>query len=150
VLTVLSESSPHLIQAAGWVGRTVPAYGASAGQALLLDHTRDELRALFGTKPLPQLGPRTPRTADELYERIETARTRGYALVDEEFEPGLVAAAAPVRDFRGRIVGALNMSAPKFRVGDRLEEAGEVVSEGAGRLSSVLGWVPDSPLVQRG
>ena len=47
-----------------------------------------------------------------------------------EFEPGLVGAAAPVRDFRGRIVAAINVSGPKFRLGDRLEPAGEEVRQG--------------------
>ena len=40
----------------------------------------------------------------------------------EAFEPGLVGAAAPVRDFRGRVVAALNVSGPSFRLGERLED----------------------------
>lgn len=139
VLTVLSESPRHVIQAAGWVGRAVPAYCTSSGQALLLDHTREEVLALYANASLSRFGPNTPRSASELYERIEQARERGYALADEEFEAGLVAAAAPVRDFRGRIVAALNVSAPKFRLAERLTEAGEAVAEAAVRLSDLLG-----------
>ena len=40
-------------------------------------------------------------------------------LASDEFEGGLVAAAAPVRDAGGAIVGALNVSAPSFRVEGR-------------------------------
>ena len=142
VLTLLSESPEHAVQAAGWVGRLVPAYCSSSGQALLLDHTRDELRDLLGGVRFVRLGPNTPRSLAELTRRIDEARARGYATVDEEFEPGLVAAAAPVRDFRGRIVAALNVSGPKFRFGDRLEEAGAEAAEAAERLSALLGWTP--------
>jgi IclR family KDG regulon transcriptional repressor len=140
VLTLLSESPEHAVQAAGWVGRLVPAYCSSSGQALLLDHTREQLRDLLGGVRFLRLGPNTPRSPAELTRRIEQARIRGYATVDEEFEPGLVAAAAPVRDFRGRIVGALNVSGPKFRLGERLEEAGVEVAQAAETLSARLGW----------
>jgi DNA-binding IclR family transcriptional regulator len=142
VLTLLSESPEHAVQAAGWVGRLVPAYCSSSGQALLLDHTREQLRELFEGVRFLRLGPNTPRSVADLTRRIEQARTRGYAMVDEEFEPGLVAAAAPVCDFRGRIVAALNVSGPKFRLGERLEEAGVELADAAQTLSERLGWTP--------
>jgi IclR family KDG regulon transcriptional repressor len=146
VLTVLSDSPPHSIQATGWIGLTVPAYCASSGQALLLDYSLAELRALLGKRNFVQLGPNTPRTVGDLHARIEQARRRGYAVVDEEFEPGLVAVAAAVRDFRGRIVAALNVSAPKFRLGGQLDEAGETVAAAAATLSGLLGWRADQAL----
>jgi DNA-binding IclR family transcriptional regulator len=126
VLTVLSESPPQAVHAVNWVGRVVPVVGTSAGYALLLDHERGELRPF---------GP-----VEALSKRLVEARARGYALVDEEFEPGLVAVGAPVRDFRGRIVAAVNVSAPKFRFGARLEQAGEEVRRVADDLSRALGW----------
>lgn len=65
------------------------------------------------------------------------------ALVDEEYESGLVAAASPIRDFRDHIVAALNVSAPKFRFGERLEDAGKEVKRAADELSALLGWTTD-------
>ena len=82
------------------------------------------------------------RDVGELYEEVAAARDRGYAVVDEEFEAGLVGVAAPVRDFRRRIVAALNVSAPKFRLGGRLEDAAEEVRRGADELSVLLGLDP--------
>jgi DNA-binding IclR family transcriptional regulator len=111
----------------------------------LLDHTREEVLGLFAGVRFDRLGPNTPRTAAELDDRIEEARARGYAVVDEEFEPGLVGVAAPVRDFRGRIAAAVNVSAPKFRLGDRFEQSGERVAEAAGRISALA----DVPLSVR-
>lgn len=143
VLTVLSESPPHVVQAAGWTGRTVPAYCTSSGRALLFDHDYDVLSELLSGVEFRKLGPNAVQDVEELYERIVDARTRGYALVDEESEPGLVAAAAPVRDFKGRIVAALNVSAPKFRLGGRLEDAGQEVKNTADELSTSLGFSPD-------
>lgn len=135
-LTVLSHATPHAIEAAGWVGRTVPAYCTSSGYALLLDADVSEL---LDRVELVRLGPNTPRSLDDVVARIAAARERGYAVADEDFEPGLVAVAAPVRDFRGRIAAALNVSAPKFRLDPRLEEAGAAVARAAHELSARVG-----------
>ena len=143
VLTVLSESPSHAVKAVGWSGRTVPVYCTSSGRALLFDHDRDTLTEFLSGVEFRELGPNTVRDVVELYEGVEAARERGYALVDEEFEFGLIGAAAPVRDFRGRIVAALNVSAPKFRFGQRMEAAGEEVKRVADELSVLLGWSSD-------
>ncbi len=140
VLTVLSEAPDRAIQAAGWVGRTVPAYSSSSGRALLFDHDPGRLAELFRDVEFVAATPRTPRNVEELYDRISAARTRGFALVDEEFEAGLVGAAAPVRNFRGRIVAALNVSAPKFRFSRELQRAGVQLKLAAYELSASIGW----------
>jgi IclR family transcriptional regulator, KDG regulon repressor len=119
VLTLLSERSPRLVQASDWSGRRVPAHCTSSGRALLLDEDRASLTG-------------------DLYRRLGRARELGYAVVDGEFEPGLVGAAAPVRDFRDRIVAAINVSGPKFRLGDRLDAAGAEVRQAAQELSRGL------------
>jgi IclR family KDG regulon transcriptional repressor len=142
VLTVLSESPPQAVQAVNWVGRVVPAAGTSAGYALLLDHEPPELEGLLPDAAWRRRPPGGPHSVDELSRRLVEARSRGFALVDEEFEPGVVAVAAPVRDFRGRIVAAVNVSAPKFRFAARLEAAGEQVRCVADELSRTLGRAP--------
>jgi IclR family transcriptional regulator, KDG regulon repressor len=144
VLTVLSESPPHAVKADGWAGRTVPIYCTSSGQALLFDHDREAVSRLLSGVEFRELRPGTVRNVEELQESISLARERGYALVDEEFEFGLVGAAAPVRDFKGVLVAALNVSAPKFRLGGRLEGAGREVKKAADELSALLGWPSDS------
>lgn len=136
VLTVLSYAAPHAIEATGWVGRVVPAYCTSSGYALLVD---SDVQALLAHVELARLGPRTPRTVAEVAVRVAAGRERGFAIADEDFEPGLVAVAAPVRDFRGRVAAALNVSAPKFRLEARVAEAGAAVAEAAAELSALLG-----------
>lgn len=121
VLTLLSEAPEATLHAPGRVGALTPLASTSAGRALVLDLPDDELRAL---------GLAAHAAA------IAEARSRGYALVREEFEPGLVAAAAPVRDVGGRIVAALNVSAPGFRFDDRLEAAAGRVVAAANALTA--------------
>ena len=140
VLTLASEAPRSAIRASGWSGRELDAACTSAGRALLLDHDRPRLDALFPGMSLPAAGPNAPRTVAELWRRLEAVRRAGRALADEESEAGLVAAAAPVRDFRGAIVAAVNVSGPKFRLGARLAEAGDAVAGAAGELSRRLGY----------
>ncbi|MFJ3416947.1 IclR family transcriptional regulator C-terminal domain-containing protein [Streptomyces sp. NPDC086082] len=83
------------------VGTRLPAYATALGRVLLADAPprEHELRAL------------TPRTLTDpaaLAAALDTVRTQGYALVDEELEAGLRSIAVPVRDRTGRVVAALN------------------------------------------
>ena len=144
VLTVFSQAAPRSVQTVGWVGRTVPAYCTSSGRALLFDCDHADLVALFGTRPFSVAGPQSPRDVAALHRRIVASRSRGFALVTEEFEQGLVAAAAPVRDFRGRVCAAVNVSAPKFRLGGarRLAEVGRAIKDVTDELSALLGEQP--------
>ncbi len=148
VLTVLSESPPHALQAAGWVGRTVPAYCTSSGRALLFDHRLMDLADLFAGTRFDRLGPNTPADVDELYQRIAADRTRGFALVEEEFEPGLVGVAAPVRDSRHQVIATVNVSAPLFRLGGarRLRSVGKVLKDITDEMSLLLGETPDADI----
>jgi DNA-binding IclR family transcriptional regulator len=139
VLTLLSQAPAHAIRAAGWTGRLVPADCTASGRALLLDSDREALEALFGDGPLEPAATNAPASVADLHDRIQGARARGWAVVDEEFEPGLIAVAAPVRGMRGRIVAAVNVSAPQFRFASRAEEAGPAIKLAADRLSARLG-----------
>lgn len=138
VLTILSESPSRTVEAVGWVGRITPVYCSSAGRALLIDHREEDIRQLLDGVTLEQRSPSTVTSVDEVIERIATARELGAAVVDEEFEQGLLAVAAPVRDGRGRIVAAINLSGPRFRFVSRLDEAIEATRESAAELSRLL------------
>jgi len=134
VLTLLSVSG-HSFRVHGWEGRGVPAHCTSAGRVLLLDASPDDLYVRF-SEPVAH-------TLPELWAKIRQARRDGYALVREEFEEGLVGVSAPIRDFRGRVAAALNVSAPAARLGERLDAAGRVTAEAAARISAQLGWDED-------
>jgi IclR family KDG regulon transcriptional repressor len=108
----------------------VPAHCTSSGRALLMDADRAALAAVLDVRDAELA---------KLERRMARARELGYAAVAGEFEPGLVGVAAPVRDFRGRITGAVNVSGPEFRFGDRLAPAGAEVSRAAQELSRRLG-----------
>ncbi|GAA3812997.1 IclR family transcriptional regulator [Sphaerisporangium flaviroseum] len=141
VLTLRSVSPSHAFRGLGWEGVTVPAPMTSAGRVLVSDWEPQALRSLLAEAGTLPAGPRA-RAADDLLAEIAGIRRRGYAAVNEEFEEGLVGVSAPVRDFRGAIVAAINVSAPKGRLGSRLDDAGRLTLTVAQELSAELGFHP--------
>jgi DNA-binding IclR family transcriptional regulator len=138
VLTLMSETPARSIQAAPWVSRVAPLYCTSAGRALLFDHTDAEVRTLLHASDFVAAGPNAPRDVEDVLARLQASRRRGFVMVREEFEPGHVAVAAPIRDFRGRVIAALNISAPKFRLSRALPSVGERVKKAADYVSRAL------------
>jgi IclR family pca regulon transcriptional regulator len=60
----------------------------------------------------------TPHTTLDLssWAAIEAVRSDGYALVDQELEEGVRSTAAPIRNGRGKVLAAMNVSAHASRV----------------------------------
>jgi DNA-binding IclR family transcriptional regulator len=144
VFTILSESPQRTIEAVGWVGRTAPIHCTSSGRALLFDHSDDEIRELLKNRFERGPGRNAPREVADLISRVGVARRQGFALVVDEFDEDLTAVAAPVRDVHGRIVAALNISAPSYRLKEQATAAGRHVSQAALHLSRALSAPPDS------
>lgn len=142
VLTILSESPHRAVEATGWVGRTTPVACTSSGRALLFDHSDAAIRELFGAGVEPGDGPESVRDVDDLITRTRAGRRAGFASVVAEFDADLSAVAAPVRDAHGRIVGALNISAPSYRLKERLPTAGRQVARAAAQLSRAMSSPP--------
>jgi IclR family transcriptional regulator, acetate operon repressor len=153
---IAQVDSTYLIGGTNWVGLSVPLHCAALGKVLLA----------FGAAALPpgRLARRTPRTItsrEALAADLAEVRRRGYAVTNEELEPGLVAVAAPVyrdvdpaggsggsspRDDTDPVVAALSVSGPATRLTrDRIPAvAARCVSE-ASALSAVLGYQPARP-----
>lgn len=136
VLTVLSERPPQAVQVADWAGRTCALHNTSSGRALLFAWADEEIRELLSGTDFDSAGPSAPHTIDDLLRRLRDARDKGFAVADEEMDAGLIAVAAPVRDFRGEVVAALNVSAPKFRIGDDLARIRQAVVAASSHLSA--------------
>jgi IclR family transcriptional regulator, KDG regulon repressor len=138
VLTLLAQESDRLVQAKEKVGTHSALHSTSSGRALLMDASLEELRALFPAERLEPTTAFAPASVSELLDRIAGARLRGYAAVRDELEIGLFGLAVPVR-VGGRIVAALNVSSPSYRLGEHPEAAGQQVMAAAQRLERQLG-----------
>ena len=140
------EQGVQLVQTGLRVGRTLPAYCTALGKVMLAgvrpeDQERFDREVLAGEV----LGARTPRTLtdrDKLLEHLHSVSTQGFAVDIEECERGLCCAAAPVFDASGRLVAAVSISGPAFRLPeDALQRvAVPAVQAAAQQLSRQLGF----------
>lgn len=112
VLTVHSESSRRSIEANDWVGHTVSALTTAAGHALLLDHPAAGIADL-AARTQPEMSRQQVRN---VLASVESARRTGYTYADKSFDADVIGIGAPIRDFRGQIVAAINISGPAYRI----------------------------------
>lgn len=133
VLTVHTEGPTRSLQAVGWVGRLVPIWNTSSGIALIMGHTDEHICSL-----LDQLPDITTGRSKQIMRSINEARKRGYSVADGLFEPDLMGIAAPVLDVHDRVVAAVNVSGPTFRVQPHLQAIAAHVVAAAKKLSDAL------------
>jgi DNA-binding IclR family transcriptional regulator len=131
--------SPRPLRLYSQVGRRCPAHCTAVGKVLLA-YAGSEQRALAAARPLKRYTAKTITSAAALERELEEVRRRGYATDEEEFEDGIRCVAAPVRDYRGRVVAALSVSVPAARL-PRARAAAlvEQVLDTARRVSEALG-----------
>ena len=92
------------------VGTRFPAHATSMGHVLLAGLDRAALESYLSAAVLDKLTARTLTEPGALRAELDVVREQGWALVDQELEEGLRSVAAPIRDRRGTVVAAVNLS----------------------------------------
>lgn len=114
------------------------------GQPVSLEHGASARLLLGSLAParrrslLDAFAARDPEAARRLEDDVETARRRGWAVSQEEMDPGIWAASAAVHDGEGRVPAVVSVPAPLVRTPDDVRErilaqvraAAERISEG--------------------
>ncbi|MGW3493786.1 IclR family transcriptional regulator [Streptomyces sp. NPDC001020] len=121
-VTIAERVPPGSNQIGSWIGRPYPAYCSDCGQALLCDAEDDEVASVLARTDFVRHGPNTPTSVDDFLHRLAGTRERGYSVIDEEAEPGLYSIAAPVRDFRGEVIAAIQIVGPRVRLAPRTDD----------------------------
>ncbi len=91
------------------IGGRKPAYCTAMGRVLLAGMPEDCARDVLEMSNIQQKTDNTIVTVEGLMAEIRKVREQGYAVIDQELEPGLVAAAVPVKNLRGETIAALNI-----------------------------------------
>lgn len=100
------------------VGGRNPAHCTGVGKLLLARRLPDRaaVERWVAEHPLERRTPRTAATAAELHERLAEARARGFAVDDQENEPGVTCIAFPVSlGSPAEPTGAVSVSAVAYR-----------------------------------
>ena len=140
VVYVLQRRAPFRISVDTEVGARPPLYCTATGKAVLAYLSVEHARTLLPEEPYEGHTFRTHVTADSLWRDLTDVRARGFAMDDEEYNPGVRCVAAPIFGLEGTVVGCLGMSGPVQRVGvDRLALLSELVVQAARDVTNRLG-----------
>ena len=127
------------------LGSRLPAHLTSMGRVLLAALPPAELDARLAAiaRGRPAAG-RAPADADALRRAIAKVRAQGFAILDQELEPGLRSVAVPVPGPGGAVVAALNVGTHASRVTleDLKARILPALRETAESVSRAMGAVP--------
>lgn len=133
-LDIVEASRPFHTQAT--VGCRMPSYRTSLGKAMLAfsppDEAQSPLRKLLSSLPAPQC---------KLLEReLDQVRRLGYAIDDENNEPGVGCIGAPIFDRTSQPVAALSVSGSAHRILTHSKVISEAVLAACDGISRSLGY----------
>ncbi|MFI6278243.1 IclR family transcriptional regulator C-terminal domain-containing protein [Streptomyces sp. NPDC050988] len=115
IVYVARVHTRRVMTVGGGIGARLPAHATASGRVLLAALDDEELDAYLAGEPLRAHTPGTLVDPDEFLAELEAVRERGWALVDQELETGLVAVAVPVTGRAGRTTAALSVSSNSAR-----------------------------------
>jgi DNA-binding IclR family transcriptional regulator len=132
---------PAAISAHNWVGQLTPLHATSSGKVLLAALSPAKRSAALAGAPLHRYTKGTITAVSRLDRELAAARQAGYATTVEEYETGLNAVAAPVRDAHGAVIAAVSASGPAFRLtAERMEHLAPRLIRGADEIGHLLGY----------
>jgi IclR family KDG regulon transcriptional repressor len=135
VLYVEVVHSERSLTIAARVGRHLPTHCTASGKVLLAFLPPEVVEPILNA-PLAAYTEKTITSPARLRQELEAVRQRGYALADEEFEVGIWAISAPVRDIGGNVIAAMGIPFPTNRLRrERIPEIAEALLEAANAVS---------------
>ncbi|MGV9428059.1 IclR family transcriptional regulator [Streptomyces sp. NPDC003656] len=139
-VNIMQARGTASVTAQNWLGRRSPLHASSSGKVLLA-HLPPTLREGLLARPLHRFTERTVTGAAMLRAELEAVVEQGYAMTVEELELGLAAVAAPVRSHDGKVIGAITVSGPVYRLhADRLPEVAKRAVAAGAELSRRMGY----------
>lgn len=131
--------SQSVIKGVPPVGSALDLHCTGVGKMMLSSLPEGMLEQLVREQGLPRRTQNTIDNAARLRKELEKVRRQGYAVDDEEAEPGGRCVAAPVVDGQGAVVAAVSITGPTNRITpERIAEYAEMVRNAAAQASALL------------
>jgi IclR family transcriptional regulator, KDG regulon repressor len=140
------EECSHPVRILTHLGRKNPSYCTSSGKVLLAFDENNLVEEVIKAG-LHAYTSKSITDPDKLRKELELIRKRGYAISTEELTVGTRSVSAPIRDYTGKVVSAINVVGPLQRMMDykvpdiakKVMNAGKEASERMGYDKRFLG-----------
>jgi len=144
VLYLAKEESSQTIRMISYVGRRAPLHCTALGKVLLAFLPSTERNDILARIELSKLTDKTIIDKKQLEIELNKIEQKGMGWDREENEKDVRCIAAPIRDYQGRVIAAVSVSSPAYRVNkenqDHLQE--ELITT-CQKISSRLGFKLD-------
>jgi IclR family acetate operon transcriptional repressor len=140
VVYIAKVESKHALRMYSYIGARLPMYCTALGKAILAFSSPERRRDVMA-HPLKARTPSTITSRQALERELEAIRSQGFAIDDEENEPGIRCVGAPISDYSQTAIAALSVSGPGNRMDrKRCTELAPIVREAAQRISKRMGY----------
>ncbi|AYY12599.1 IclR family transcriptional regulator [Actinobacteria bacterium YIM 96077] len=120
------------------IGQTMPVTTTALGKAMLSALDEPDRSMIISALGLPARTARSLTDPQDLIDDLDRTARRGYAIDQEENEDGVICVAVPVKDGDGRLVAAISISGPDFRVGPEVDRLGTACRDAAEAIARDL------------
>lgn len=123
------------------IGKREEAHISGLGKVLLAALPATEIDAYL-PQPRTRITENTITEASALHVELQLVAQQGYAIDNEESNPGVVCIAAPIHDATGRIAAAVSISGlrAEFESENNMQRLIELVTTASSDISARLGW----------
>jgi DNA-binding IclR family transcriptional regulator len=143
IVVVARTIGTGAFQMAGRVGVVRPAHCTALGKAILASLDPVQLRHFIQRNPLTPSTRKSITDPAALRRELDQIRHAGIAFDNGEFDLEVRCAAMAVRDFSGRVIGAIGVSGPVWRMSEQaMQKHARSLAAAASRLSAALGHRP--------
>ncbi len=140
VVYIAKIESPYALGMSSHIGMRLPMYCTSLGKAILAFSNPDLLEAVLSNDIVARTT-HTKTSPKSLRGELVSIRSQGFALDNEENEPGIRCVGAPVLDYSGKAIAAMSISGPCERITvERAIKLGPQLWESTRRLSRRWGY----------
>lgn len=116
IVSILRETGEQAVRTNTPLGLKLRPHAHASGKAILANLSEEQVLAIIDRHGLPALTENTITDPEALLSELERVSERGYAYNKEESLDGLNAAGVAITDPTGRVLGALSVSGPSYRL----------------------------------
>lgn len=121
-------------------GRHAPIHCTSIGKIYLAELSEEQLDLWLASAELRRMTPSTIVSAKALRAVVRAVRENGWATSNEEFAPGVVGCAVPIRTAKGRLIAGVGVSVPSARASfDEVKRYVPYLKAAAREMAAVCG-----------
>ncbi len=124
------------------IGRRIPVYCSALGKVLLSGQSVPRQKQILKNIIFTPYTENTVQDPEVFFSELQKTTQRGWAVDNEEHEPGIRCIAAPIKDFTRKVIAAVSISGDRNILAPRQDEKfSAMVTEAADAISKRMGFI---------